>query len=142
MKNKNKAIVNSYADDIITGRTVACKELIQACKRYKADITSGQWDFKPEEAETLIYIIENTFVLLQGEDLEGESFRDRPFILQTWQKFIIYNLFGFYIKGKKIRRFEEAFVFVPKKNGKTPFAGALAFAFGLKYCNSESNIIR
>ena len=141
MKLLNKSIVDSYVEGIIAGRIIACKELIQACQRYKNDIASELWDFKPKEAEDIINIIEKTFVLLQGEDLEGESFRDRPFILQTWQKFIVYNLFGFFVKGKKIRRFEEAFVFVPKKNGKTPFAGALAFAFGLKYCNSESNII-
>lgn len=141
MNIDNLSIVNQYADDIINEKAVACKELIQACKRYKEDLKNDKYDFRPEEAQDIIELIEDYIVLLDGEDKSGAPFAGTPFLLQPWQKFIIYNLFGFFNKGTNIRRFNEAFLFVPKKNGKTPFAGALAWAFGVKYSSSASKIL-
>ena len=40
-------------------------------------------------------------------------------------------MLGFYKKGTKQRRFKEAFIFVPRKNGKTPFTAALALALSV-----------
>ena len=79
----------------------------------------------------MIGVIEKTIVHDQGEKLDGTSLRGEPFLLEPWQKFIIYNLVGFYHKGTKIRRYKEAFIFIPRKNGKTRFAAALAWALGL-----------
>ena len=137
----NKRDVNKYVNDILKGKKVACKENIQACKRYVEDLKNPAYTFKQKEADEIIEIIENTIVLLEGEDINGDSFRHTPLLLQPWQKFVIYNLFGFFKKGTKIRRFEEAFVFIPKKNGKTPFAGALAWAFAYKYSKSASKVL-
>lgn len=47
------------------------------------------------------------------------------FILETWQKAIICNLFGWQDAIKKVRRFREAFIYVPRKNGKTPMAAGI-----------------
>ena len=38
--------------------------------------------------------------------------------METWQKFVIYNLLGFYHKGTELRRFKEAFIMLARKNGK------------------------
>lgn len=105
------------------------------------DIDGGRWDFRHSEADVLIDFIENTLVLVQGEDMDGAAFTDRPFLLQPWQKFVMYNLFGFFHKGKDIRRFYEALINIPKKNGKTPFASAIAWAAGHKYAKSESRVL-
>lgn len=134
-------IVNDYVNSILSGKKNACKEVKQACQRYVKDLESGKLDFRPEEAEDIIDIIESTFVLTGGEDKDGKPFRGMPFLLQPWQKFVIYNLFGFYMPGTIIRRFTEGLIFIPKKNGKTPFAAALAWAFAVKYAESESKIL-
>lgn len=49
-------------------------------------------------------------------------------LLTDWQKFVCVNLFGFFRKGTDIRRFNEALIFLPRKQGKTSFSAALAEA--------------
>ncbi|HHT85376.1 MAG TPA: terminase large subunit [Firmicutes bacterium] len=120
-----------YARSIVEGRKIACKEQIQCCQRFLDDLKNPDYEFNSKDAEFVIGIIEKTFVHDQGEKLDGSPLRGEPFLLEPWQKFIIYNLVGFYYKGTKIRRFKEAFIFIPRKNGKTRFAAALAWALGL-----------
>ena len=60
--------------------------------------------------------------------------------MEPWQKYIIYNLLGFYIKGTKERRYKEAFIFVPRKNGKTRFVAALSWSLALLNRKSGSKI--
>lgn len=130
-KYKNYNEVMEYAYSIVEGRKIACKELIQCCQRFLEDLKNPVYELKPKDAEFVIGVIEKTFVHDQGEMLDGTPLRGQPFLLSAWQKFIIYNLVGFYHKGTKIRRFKEAFIFIPRKNGKTRFAAALAWALGL-----------
>src|SRR5699024_8079977 len=66
--------------------------------------------------------------------------RGEPFILEPWQKFIIYNLLSFFHKGTIMRRFKEAFIFLPRKNGKTRFVAALSWALALLERRSGSTI--
>lgn len=131
MKNalfhKNYQVVEGYALSIVDGTKIACRELIQAAERFIDDLQSPDYDFNPEDAEYVIDIIESTFVHEKGETLDGTPLRGTPFLLEPWQKFIVYNLLGFYKKGSKLRRYQEAFLYVPRKNGKTPFSSALAW---------------
>jgi phage terminase large subunit-like protein len=60
--------------------------------------------------------------------------------LEPFHKVQVYNLLGFYHKGKKIRRFNEAFIYIPRKNIKTSFAAALAWALGLLERKSGSKV--
>ncbi len=129
-----------YAKSIVEGRKVACKETIQMCQRFLDDLNNPAYDFNPKNAEFVIQIIEKTFVHDQGERLDGTPLRGEPFLLEPWQKFIIYNLLGFYLKGTKIRRFKEAFIMIPRKNGKTRFAASLAWALSLLERKSGSKI--
>jgi phage terminase large subunit-like protein len=136
----NYDIVMEYARSIVEGRKVACKELKQACQRFLNDLNSPEYDFNPRDAEFVIGIIEKTFVHKQGEKLDGSPLRGTPFLLSPWQKFIVYNLLVFFLKGTKIRRFKEAFIYVPRKNGKTSFVAALAWALGLLERRSGSKV--
>ena len=137
---KNYDIVIEYAKSIVEGRKVACKELIQACKRFLKDLQNPAYDFNPKDAEFVIQIIEKTFVHDQGEKLDGTPLRGEPFLLEPWEKFIIYNLLGFYLKGTIIRRIKEAFIYIPRKNGKTRFVAALSWALSLLNRRSGSKI--
>lgn len=62
-------------------------------------------------------------------------FAGKPFILSLCQKAIAEAIFGFYIYDTElsfgagwVRRFQEIFLLVARKNGKTPFVGALTLA--------------
>ena len=118
----------------------ACKNLKLGCKRFLADLERPEFDFNPKNAEYVIMLIEKTFCHQKGERLDGTPLRGQPFLLEPYHKFIVYNLLGFYISGKNIVRFHEAFIFIPRKNIKTTFAGALAWALGILYRKSGSQI--
>lgn len=140
IKAKNLDTVMEYANSIVEGRKVACREQIQCCKRFLNDLDNPVYEFSPKDAEFVIQIIEKTFVHAQGEKLDGTPLRGTPFLLEPFHKFQVYNLLGFYHKGTKIRRFKEAFIFIPRKNIKTSFAAALAWALGLLERRSGSKV--
>lgn len=131
----------SYVDSIISGDKIASEEIKLACERYKRDLKDERYDFNPKNAEFVIQIIESTFTHEKGEDMDGYGLRGTPFILESWQKFIIYNLLGFYYKGTVIRRYKEAFIMLGRKNGKTPLVSALAWALGLLERKSGAEIV-
>ena len=137
---KNYDIVMEYAKSIVEGRKIACKEQIQGCQRFLKDLENPAYDFNPKDAEFVIGIIEKTFVHAQGERLDGTPLRGTPFLLETFHKFQVYNLLGFYNKDTKIRRFKEAFIFIPRKNIKTSFAAALAWSLGILNRKSGSKV--
>lgn len=125
MEPKNLKRVIKYAEDIATGKKVACKELIQAANRFLEDIENPRYELKTKDAEFCIEIIEKTFVHIKGT-AKGE-----PFILEDWQRFITYNVAAIYIAGTNERKYKEAFIFLPRKNAKTLFASALGWSLSL-----------
>ena len=132
----NYDFIFQYARDIISGATPANIEQIQGCERFFRDLENPEYYFDAKPAETIIGIIERTFVHAQGEDLTGEPMRGKPFLLLPWHKFTIYNIMGFYRVGTTIRKYKEVFIFVPRKNVKPTFAAALAWALSLYYRKS------
>ena len=136
----NWLYVKAYVDSIISGKKIACKMLKLACERFYRDLQNPNYDFEPKNAELVIAIIEQTFTHRQGETIDGIPLRGKPFKLEPYHKFIIYNLLGFYLEDKKITRFHEALIFIPRKNIKTTFAGALAHALGVLYRKSGTKI--
>lgn len=138
--HKNLSVVMEYAETIISGDKVASKEIIQAAQRFISDMDKPEFTFDPKDAEFVIQIIEKTFVHDKGERLDGTPLRGQPFLLEPWQKFIIYNLLSFFLKKTRIRRYKEAFIFLPRKNGKTRFVAALSWALALLERRSGSTI--
>ncbi|CAM3744280.1 terminase large subunit [Cohnella lubricantis] len=138
--HKSMDAVLEYARSIAEGRKIASRELVQACQRFLTDLDNPKYDFDPKDAEFVIGIIEKTFVHDQGEMLDGTPLRGTPFLLEPWQKFIVYNLLGFYLKGTNLRRYKEAFIYIPRKNGKTRFVAAISWALSLLNRRSGSKI--
>lgn len=138
IKGKNWPIVQEYAESIRDGRKVACNELRQAVDRFFADLESDEYDFETKGPEFCIQIIEKTLCHQQGEKLDGTPLRGKPFLLEPFHKFIIYNLLGFKLKDTDVVRFHEALIFIPRKNIKTSFAASLAWALSLWYRRSGS----
>lgn len=133
LKAKNWSTVIEYAESIRDGKKVACLELKQAVDRFFRDLDNPEYEVNPKAPEFCIQIIEKTIKHQQGERIDGTPLRGTPFLLEPFHKFIIYNLVGFYHKGTGIVRFHEALIFIPRKNIKTSFAAALAWALSLWY---------
>lgn len=125
-----------YAKSIRDGRKIACQELKQAVDRFFRDIESPEYWVDYKAAEFCIQIIEKTLCHQQGERLDGTPLRGTPFVLEPYQKFILYNLVGLKLAGTNIVKYHEALIYVPRKNGKTGLAAALAWALSLLYRKS------
>ena len=114
--------------------------MILACVRFKKDLERDDLELRTKEPDLVIGIIERTMVHKQGESLDGKPLMNTPLILQDWQIFIVYNLVGFYYKGTNERRYKEAFIFIPRKNGKTTFIAGLAWGLAILERKSGSSI--
>lgn len=133
---KNWNTVLEYAESIKSGRKNACEELKQAVNRFFADLENEEYWMDYKDPEFCIQIIEKTLCHQQGEMLDGTPLRGKPFLLEPFHKFIIYNLVGFKKAGTNVVRYHEALIFIPRKNIKTSFAAALAWALSLLYRRS------
>nr|WOE43377.1 MAG: terminase large subunit [Caudoviricetes sp.] len=126
-----KNIALEYAQAVVSGRKVAGADVKKACERFLEDLKRPDLELHTREPDFVIAIIERTMVHKQGEDLSGRPLLGTPFLLQPFQIFIVYNLIGFYYKGTQERRYKEAFIFIPRKNGKTSFVAGLAWGIAL-----------
>lgn len=135
---KQRAI--KYAKEVADGKRIVGKEVILSCIRFLNDLKRDEYELHTKEPDFVIGIIERLMVHQQGEALDGTPLKNQPLLLQDWQIFIIYNLLGFYFKGTKERRYKEAFIYVPRKNGKTLFIAALAFGIALLERKSGAKI--
>ena len=135
---KNWKNIIEYAESIRDGRKIACEELKQAVKRFFNDLENPDYWMDHKAAEFCIQIIEKTLCHQQGERMDGTPLRGEPFLLDDYQKFILYNLVGFKLRDTDILKYHEALIYVPRKNGKTGLAAALAWALSLLYRKSGS----
>lgn len=126
-----KNIALEYTQAVVSGRKVAGADVKKACERFLEDLKRPDLELHTREPDFVIAIIERTMVHKQGEDLSGRPLLGTPFLLQPFQIFIVYNLIGFYYKGTQERRYKEAFIFIPRKNGKTSFVAGLAWGIAL-----------
>lgn len=117
-----------YAKEIADGKVLANEDRVLACKRFLNDLERDDLDFRQEDFDFVVDWIEGTVHHIQGEDKDGRSFKGTPMLLTDWQKFCCVNLFGFFRKGTDIRRYNEALIFLPRKQGKTSFSAGLAEA--------------
>ena len=129
-----------YAEGIRSGRIVANEERIQAVERFFRDLENPAYYINPKGPDFCIQIIEKTICHQQGEKLDGTPLRGTPFLLEPFHKFIIYNVLGFMLTGTEIVRFHEALIYIPRKNIKTSFAAAFAWALALWYRRSGSKV--
>ena len=135
-----KKIAVDYAVAVIDGRQKAGKEVVLAARRFMDDLQRDDLELREKAPDLVIGIIEKLMIHKQGEDMNGRSLVNKPLLLQPWQIFIIYNLVGFYYKGTNERRYKEAFIFVPRKNGKTLFIAGLAWGLAILERASGSKI--
>lgn len=140
MEAKHLKIVMEYAESIRDGTKVACIETKQCVERFFRDIENPKYELDTKGPEFCIGIIERLLCHQQGETLDGTPLYGKPFHLQPFHDFIIYNLVGIRNKETGIAKFHEALIFIPRKNVKTTFVAALAWALSLYYRKSGSKV--
>jgi phage terminase large subunit-like protein len=116
---------NQYIDDVISGKQAACKHIVNACKRHVKDLNTldkNVYKFDEEKAQWYIDFIQ-MLKLSKGVGAAGQCIK-----LQPWQQFIVASIFGWQHKrdGEWYRRFKKAYIEIPRKNGKTTLATAIA----------------
>lgn len=134
-----KDIAIKYAHDVIDGKIIAGNNA-RECKRFLSDLERDDLELHTKEPDLVCGIIEKIMVHKQGESLDGVPLMNTPIKLQLWQIFCVYNLIGFYYKDSLERRYKEAFIFIPRKSGKTMFIASLAFALAILERKSGSII--
>ena len=98
------------------------RSLLCCLPGYDPFCQAGDSWFDASIAQNYIAFIEECCTHIEGA-LAGQAF-----LLERWEKSIVANLFGWQIVdayGRQVRRIREAFIYVARKNGKTPLAAAL-----------------
>ena len=127
-----------YAEGVRDGTIVANNYQRKAVERFFRDMDDPRYEMKPDDADFCLNVIESTLCHAQGEAIDGTPMRGTPFLLMPFDKFIVYNLVGFKLKGTDILRFHEAMIFLPRKNSKTSFVAGLAWSLSLLFRKSGS----
>ena len=105
-----------YALDVVSGELPNCKDVINSCQRFITDLErdSYKYAFAPHLGERAVKFIELLPHTKGKWAAQGLKLK-----LEPWQKFIIVNLFGWVDPVNMMRRFREAYIAVPRKNGKS-----------------------
>ena len=141
MKAKDYAnTAKQFALDVISGKRIAGAEVVMACQRFINDLEREDIELRPRDPNAVCSIMEGFFVHQQGEDMHGKPLLGEPFLLEPWQIFCVVNLLGWFYTGTDERRFKEGWIQVARKNGKTSFIAALAFAVGILQRRSGSKV--
>ena len=117
MRDLIKHPAHSYAVAVRSGEIVAGKLVRQACGKYLDEIGAVEHGglrglkFDTHAAQHTI----DFFAFLQHS--KGE-WAKQIFILEPWQQFILWNVFG-WKRADGTRRYRTAYVEVARKNGKT-----------------------
>ena len=112
-------VADQYATDVISGAIPASIQTRQACQRWKRDHSRiGDPSF--------LYRFDSSLADKVGRFIETLTLPGRvAFILEPWQVFVVANVFG-WVDEYGARRFQVAYVEIPRKNGKTALAAAIA----------------
>lgn len=117
---------HNYALDVINGKILACQNIKLACERYFRDLENENtkefpYYYDQHEAERVC----SFFELLPH--VKGElASKSETIKLEPWQCFMLCQIYGWRKTNTKLRRFRTAFIFVPRKNGKSPIGSGIA----------------
>lgn len=101
-----------YAHSVINGDVSACKYVQQACARHIRDLDRNDYVYDTNAAQH-VYRFFELLKHVKGPDA------GKHFALQPFQKFILGSIFGWKNASTGYRRFQQAYVEVPRKNGKS-----------------------
>jgi len=103
-----------YANKIVNKEISACLHVINACKRFISDLDREDIYLDQDKAQMWCENLEKLPHVKGKWAKKGESL-----VLSDYQIFCTVNIFGFYNTDSGRRRFREAYIEVPRKNGKS-----------------------
>ena len=115
-------IYYKYVEDVLSGKIVTGDTIKLACKRFQDDLQRDDLVFREDKVERAIHFI-STLKHFTGKH------SGKPFILESWQQFIVANIVGWYYKNTGNRRFTSSYIEVSRKQGKTALAAALCLYY-------------
>lgn len=113
-----------YAQKVVTGEIAAGELLKLSCQRYMDWFERQDIYFDEISAARPVNFISKL------KFWEGAQYKGKPFLLQDWQKFIIYGIFGWRRKDNNKRLIRHAYIQIARKCGKTSLTAALGL-YGL-----------
>lgn len=108
----------SYAQDVLSGKIITGELIKLACKRYLSFFERDDMYFDPKAADKVVNFIGKL------RHFTG-THNGKRFILEEWQKWIVYAMYGFKWKSNDTRVCRTAYIEVGRKNGKTALVSAL-----------------
>jgi phage terminase large subunit-like protein len=129
-------IATQYATNVVAGRIIACKWIKLACQRHLDDLetsTDASYPYKFDEAKAsrVCDFIENL------PHVKGKWAAKKELLkLQPWQIFAVSGIFAWVHKSTGLRKYREVYLLVPRKNGKSPLAAAIALY--MLACDNEA----
>lgn len=117
---------NTYANDVVSGKIVACELVKLACQRHLDDannLPKSRFKFSEELADYYINFA-HSLKLSKGKSAGNYI------TLQPWQQFMVASIFGWleYRDEQWVRRFRKVYIEIPRKNGKSTIAAVIALA--------------
>jgi phage terminase large subunit-like protein len=113
-------VVRAYAEAVVRGDIAAGQLIRHACERHLADLEAGElrglW-FDEAAAERAIQFF--GWLKHSKGEWAGQSFQLAP-----WQQFVVGCIFG-WKRADGLRRFRNAYVEIPRKNGKSTLASGI-----------------
>ena len=133
-RTTTRQIVDKYVDDVLSDRIAACVSVRAAVKRYVRDCERQRTDEFP------FYLNENIasaccdfFPEVLRHSIGKEA--GKPFVLEPWQVFGIWNIFGWKRVEDNSRRFRRFFWSMARKNGKSCMGSGFAILGGMADVN-------
>jgi phage terminase large subunit-like protein len=123
MARKKKQPLNQaeqYAADVLSGKEIACKFVIQMVQRHQKDLQRKRfaYEFSPGHGEAALAVMR----MLKHS---SGTYAGKPFGVQPFQAFMVWCIFGWRVKKTGYRRFQTAYIETAKKSGKSEFAAAI-----------------
>ena len=113
-ENEYVADALAYAEGVLDGTIPACSFVKMACQRFWDDLQRDDLYF--DQRAVNVFCMFNETV----PHVKGRWARDnQTLILSPWQRFIDANIFGLKRKSDGLRKYNEAYLEVPRKNGKS-----------------------
>lgn len=110
--------LSRYIREVHKGIIPSGIHLKNAIARYEKDRKDPRFVFKREAVQKVLDFVS------QLKHFMGKH-AGKPFVLEPWELFIVANIYGFYWKETGLRRFQNAYIEVARKNGKTALVSAL-----------------
>ncbi len=128
-------IADAYLHGVLSGDIQACRQVRQMMERQVLDLrrqvddNAFPYSWRPEAGAKVCAFME------EFQHVKGKWAGQR-FVLSPWQVFFTMALFSWVHTETSLRRFREAFLLVPRKNGKTFWAATIGL-YGLLADNEQ-----